>query len=100
MPIYEYYCVDEENCGHITEELLSLKEYEETKDSKTCPECKSHLKRSVTPLHFRLVGGNWHRDGYSSRFHYEHDAALRENDYHKKREDKMIRHEQKIESEV
>ena len=57
MPFYEFQCSD----GIVTEKLVSMG----TK-SITCPHCKKRAKKIMSPCSFKLVGGGWYADGYSS----------------------------------
>jgi len=42
----------------------------------------------ISPLHFRLVGSNWFRDGYTSDIDREYKEAVAENDMHLRNEEK------------
>jgi len=57
MPFYEFKCPD----GTITEKLVPM-------DTKTiiCPHCQKRAKKIISPCSFKLVGGGWYADGYSS----------------------------------
>lgn len=57
MPFYEFQCPE----GKVTERLVSM----HTK-SITCPHCKKRAKKILSPCSFKLVGGGWYADGYSS----------------------------------
>ena len=57
MPFYEFQCPE----GKVTERLVSV----HTK-SITCPHCKKRAKKILSPCSFKLVGGGWYADGYSS----------------------------------
>ena len=57
MPFYEFQCKDR----IVTEKLVSMG----TK-SITCPHCKKRAKKIMSPCSFKLVGGGWYADGYSS----------------------------------
>jgi putative FmdB family regulatory protein len=57
MPFYEFQCSE----GVVTEKLVSVG----TK-SITCPHCKKRAKKIMSPCSFKLVGGGWYADGYSS----------------------------------
>lgn len=88
MPLYDFVCRDTE-CDWTDELLLKLSEYENEEYDKKCPKCEGEIVRSFTSMNFRLVGPNWYRDGYTSSIQNEHNKALKENDFHRKREDKM-----------
>jgi putative FmdB family regulatory protein len=57
MPVYEFQCPE----GDIIERLVSM-------DTKTitCPHCRKRAKKVISPCSFKLVGGGWYADGYSS----------------------------------
>jgi len=57
MPFYEFQCPE----GKVTERLVSM----DTK-SITCPHCKKRAKKILSPCSFKLAGGGWYADGYSS----------------------------------
>ena len=57
MPFYEFQC----SAGTVTEKLVSMG----TK-SITCPHCKKRAKKIISPCSFKLAGGGWYADGYSS----------------------------------
>jgi putative FmdB family regulatory protein len=57
MPFYEFQC----SKGAVTEKLVPMG----TK-SITCPHCKKRAKKIISPCSFKLVGGGWYADGYSS----------------------------------
>ena len=57
MPFYEFQCPE----GTITESLVPMG----TKAIK-CPKCKRKAKKIMSPCSFKLVGGGWYADGYSS----------------------------------
>lgn len=57
MPFYEFQCPQ----GTVTEKLVPMN----TK-SITCPRCKKRAKKIISPCSFKLVGGGWYADGYSS----------------------------------
>ncbi|MGD9304686.1 MAG: zinc ribbon domain-containing protein [Desulfobacterales bacterium] len=57
MPFYEFQCPE----GKVTERLVPM----HTK-SITCPHCKKRAKKILSPCSFKLVGGGWYADGYSS----------------------------------
>ena len=59
MPIYEYQC---ESCKDVIEAWQSLSD----KPMSTCPNCKGTLKKLISASSFRLKGGGWYADGYSS----------------------------------
>lgn len=57
MPFYEFQCPE----GTITESLVPVG----TKQIK-CPKCGKRAKKIISPCSFKLVGGGWYADGYSS----------------------------------
>jgi putative FmdB family regulatory protein len=62
MPIYEYECC---NCHHIAEQLHI------TLDAKVCgiiicPICGHIADKIISTTSFRLKGGGWAKDNYSS----------------------------------
>jgi len=60
VPIYEYLC---EGCGTLTELMQKVDEPAPRK----CPECGSRkIARLVSRTSFRLKGGGWYADLYSS----------------------------------
>ena len=60
MPIYEYECQD---CGHRLETLQKISDAPLT----DCPECgKADLQKQISAAGFRLKGGGWYSDLYSS----------------------------------
>lgn len=59
MPIYEYEC---QSCQQITEARQSLKDAPLT----TCTSCQGELSKIISQTSFRLKGGGWYADGYSS----------------------------------
>jgi putative FmdB family regulatory protein len=60
VPIYEYLC---EGCGTLTELMQKVDE----PGPRKCPECGSRkVARLVSRTSFRLKGGGWYADLYSS----------------------------------
>ena len=57
MPFYEFQCPE----GTVTESLVPMG----TNHIK-CPKCKKRAKKIMSPCSFKLVGGGWYADGYSS----------------------------------
>ena len=59
MPIYEYEC----NVCHNT-----IEAFQQMTDEPlcTCPDCSGSLKKLVSMSSFKLKGGGWYADGYSS----------------------------------
>ena len=57
MPFYEFQCPE----GTITESLVPMG----TKAIK-CPKCHRKATKIMSPCSFKLVGGGWYADGYSS----------------------------------
>ncbi|RMF22755.1 MAG: zinc ribbon domain-containing protein [Deltaproteobacteria bacterium] len=59
MPIYEYECPD---CGAF-EHIQPIS----SKPLRKCPSCGRRVRKLVSSSSFRLKGGGWYADGYSSR---------------------------------
>ena len=60
MPIYEYQCQD---CGEEIEVLQKISD----PPAVNCPACgKPSLRKKVSAAAFRLKGGGWYKDLYSS----------------------------------
>ena len=60
MPIYEYRCAD---CEHTFEEIQQFSD----PDPEACPACgKGDVGRMVSRSNFKLKGGGWYADDYSS----------------------------------
>ena len=60
MPFYEYEC---STCGHCLEAMQKISDG----PLKKCPECsRNTLKRLMSAPVFRLKGGGWYADLYSS----------------------------------
>ncbi len=60
MPIYEYLCT---SCGYEFEEVQKFSD----PSLEECPDCeKNSAERQVSVSSFRLKGGGWYEDGYSS----------------------------------
>jgi len=59
MPVYEYECSD---CHKIFEVQQKLSEA----PLSVCPECDGSVKKLMSMSSFRLKGGGWYADGYSS----------------------------------
>jgi putative FmdB family regulatory protein len=57
MPFYEFQCPE----GTITERLVPMG----TTHIK-CPQCNRRAKKIISACSFKLVGGGWYADGYSS----------------------------------
>ena len=57
MPFYEFQCP----AGTITERLVPMG----TEHIK-CPKCNRRAKKIMSACSFKLVGGGWYADGYSS----------------------------------
>ena len=57
MPFYEFQCPE----GTITERLVPMG----TAHIK-CPKCNRRAKKIISACSFKLVGGGWYADGYSS----------------------------------
>ncbi len=60
VPIYEYVC---EACGRLSEFMQKVSD----RPALKCPECgEARLARIVSRTSFRLKGGGWYSDLYSS----------------------------------
>jgi putative FmdB family regulatory protein len=57
MPIYEYVC---EKCGKEKEVFQKVND-----TAPVC--CDQEMKRLMSLAGFKLVGGNWYKDGYTSK---------------------------------
>ena len=57
MPFYEFQCPE----GTITESLVPM-----GTDHIKCPKCHKKAKKIMSACSFKLVGGGWYADGYSS----------------------------------
>jgi putative FmdB family regulatory protein len=61
MPTYDYRC-DSPSCGHITEEVHSIKDIPQHSE---CEECGSESYKILpAKSDFILKGGGWFREGY------------------------------------
>jgi putative FmdB family regulatory protein len=59
MPVYEYEC---QSCQEVIEIWQNLAD----KPVTACPSCEGQLKKIISMSSFRLKGGGWYADGYSS----------------------------------
>ncbi|RMD82275.1 MAG: zinc ribbon domain-containing protein [Candidatus Dadabacteria bacterium] len=59
MPIYEYECPQ---CGEF-EHMQAVS----AKPLRKCPTCGRRVRKLISSSSFRLLGGGWYADGYSSR---------------------------------
>ncbi len=57
MPFYEFQCPE----GTITESLVPM-----GTEAIKCPKCSKKAKKIMSPCSFKLAGGGWYADGYSS----------------------------------
>jgi len=57
MPFYEFQCPE----GTITESLVPM-----GTEAIKCPKCNRKAKKIMSRCSFKLVGGGWYADGYSS----------------------------------
>jgi putative FmdB family regulatory protein len=57
MPFYEFQCPE----GTISESLVPM-----GTDHIKCPKCNKKAKKIMSPCSFKLLGGGWYADGYSS----------------------------------
>ncbi len=60
MPVYEFECPN----GTITEKLVRMN----TKEIM-CPKCRQKANKIISSCTFKLEGGGWYADGYSSGKH-------------------------------
>ena len=72
MPIYEYECTA---CHTIIEAFQQITE----KPLCTCPDCSGSLKKLVSMSSFKLKGGGWYADGYSSNSSDANNSAGKRN---------------------
>ena len=68
MPIYEFECPS----GTITAKLVEVS----TKEIK-CPKCHQKATKIISPCTFKLKGGGWYADGYSSKKEKGQSCKLR-----------------------
>lgn len=59
MPIYEYAC---QRCGHTVELMQKVTD----PPPKKCEKCGGKMARLISQTSFRLEGGGWYKDLYSS----------------------------------
>lgn len=59
MPVYEYEC---QSCQEVVEIWQNLTD----KPVTSCPSCEGALKKIISMSSFRLKGGGWYADGYST----------------------------------
>jgi putative FmdB family regulatory protein len=59
MPIYEYEC---RSCNRVFEFWQKLSDQPKT----DCPHCSGPITKLMSLSSFRLKGGGWYADGYSS----------------------------------
>ena len=57
MPFYEFQCPE----GTITESLVPM-----GTEAIKCPKCHRKARKIMSRCSFKLVGGGWYADGYSS----------------------------------
>ena len=63
MPLYDFKC---ETCERVEEMLLSSAGSSDIK--LMCPDCETEtMKRLIGLSSFKLEGGGWYKDGYSSK---------------------------------
>ena len=72
MPIYEYECTA---CHTTIEAFQQITE----KPLCTCPDCSGSLKKLVSMSSFKLKGGGWYADGYSSNSSGSNNSAGKSN---------------------
>ncbi len=85
MPMYEYECPQ---CGHSFEEIKS---FDKSDEIPRCTECEAPMKKTINAPKWNLADGYWSRNNYQNQGKGELDAALRENDVHRKNEDKLTK---------
>lgn len=59
MPIYEYQC---SSCSKHHEIWHKISD----QPKKICPDCSGPLHKLISMSSFKLKGGGWYSDGYSS----------------------------------
>jgi len=64
MPIYEFKCPN----GKISEKFVKLG----TREIK-CPKCRRKAEKIMSLCTFKLKGGGWYADGYSSKSKEKND---------------------------
>ena len=57
MPVYEFKCPE----GTVTERLVRM----DTEEIE-CPKCHQKATKIMSQCTFKLKGGGWYADGYSS----------------------------------
>ena len=90
MPLYGFKCKE---CDIETEELMSLSDYERNKNLTKCEECGNIMNSLVSPLNFRLNGGDWYQDGYSSQGRRDIETESKIYDENKRKEEKLLKSE-------
>lgn len=85
--MYEYECPQ---CGHSMEEIKS---FDKSDEIVNCTECETSMKKIINIPSFRMGDGYWARNNYQNSGKLELDAALKENDVHRKNEDKLHKQE-------
>lgn len=59
MPVYEFKCPHDNT---VVEEFVSM-----GTEEVECPTCKGKAKKIMSACTFKLKGGGWYADGYSSK---------------------------------
>ena len=59
MPVYEYECP-------ACEKVLEVQQRMADDPLTQCPECEGPVKKIMSRSSFKLKGGGWYADGYSS----------------------------------
>lgn len=58
MPVYEFKCSQ----GTVTEKFVKM-----GTEFIKCPMCNKKAKKIISSCSFKLKGGGWYADGYSSK---------------------------------
>lgn len=92
MPCYEFMCSNED-CKHIEE---FIRKFSEDSPTEICSKCGEVMYKTVnTPLWLK-GDGYWERNDYQNRSKHDLEDALRENDEHQRRFDKIRKEEEKV----
>lgn len=89
MPIWEYSC---NTCSITEERIVNIA----VRDKQFCVKCDKLMKRKKDwARKFIRKDGFWSGNDYQNQTKVDLDAALKENDYHRARGDKLINAEMK-----